>query len=60
MFHRYERSKEIPELDTSRSHPNNNLAADEQPLPQLDFYMDVYHRSKYITAKMLMSWLIGL
>jgi len=37
MFHHYERSKDIPDLDTSRSHLNYNLAADEQPLKQLDF-----------------------
>ena len=37
MLQHYDRTKEIENIDTERSHLNYNLAADEQPLPQLDF-----------------------
>lgn len=37
MLQHYDRTKEIENIDTERSHLNYNLAADDQPLPQLDF-----------------------
>jgi len=61
MFHHYERSKEIPDLDTSRSHLNYNLAADEQPLKQLDFLHERLSQVKVHNRKdvnVMVDWVV--
>jgi len=61
MFHHYERSKDIPDLDTSRSHLNYNLAANEQPLKQLDFLHERLSQVKVHNRKdvnVMVDWVV--